>query len=724
MVTFRKLMVSFSALGAVTNCSIALHAQDAAPAGIATLYSKQGVVESRTDANAAWGEAAQGSPFQQSYAVRVGENGRAGIKFADGMLVRLGSKAFLEFNTPGGQAQQPELNLASGKGYFFNRAPGTRPTIKTPVVSAAIRGTEFAIEVGKDTSKITVIDGQVSAKNEFGEVTAGKGEQVSVKRGSAPVKEVVVDLQNQIQWALYYPSVSAVEDLFDGATLQRHKSLLESGRTTRATLANCSGKTIVDRDVCAAALADQGKVDDALALLQKDSSPVGNAVASGLYLSIGQTEQAESRISLIESSAAANAQVKSIASAQRAIISLSKGDVAKARMLADNASKLAPKGSSAALALAYVLQAQGDTPGAYKVLSNAKRHHALDAMLLARLAEHELGLNHPSVARKLVDSAKEINPNLAYARMVDGYLLLIEGRREKAIGVFENVTENDPGLSAAQLGLGLAKIGTGDSSGGRSHVEQAVHLSPSTGSYRSYLGKAFFEEDNYDKARGEYDLAVKLDSEDPTPYLYRAFLSLAENDPVYALSDVLESVDKNENRSVFRSRELLDQDKAVRSASLARVYNDLGFVELGRIEAIKAISKDYTNYSAHRLLAGAYSQDLFTARAATNETLISNLLAPPSLNLFFSNGDKTTTGNYTSLYDRNEQRSELTTENSTLQDSLGGSATSTGKIGNLGYGVRAAQTSAFGSKNGSYDRSTTLSTTGKWEIAPDRHVSA
>ena len=40
------------------------------------------------------------------------------------------------------------------------------------------------------------------------------------------------------------------------------------------------------------------------------------------------------------------------------------------------------------------------------------------------------------------------------------------------------------------------------------------------------------------------------------------------------------AIELNDNRAVYRSRQLLDSDLAARSASLARIYSDLGFQQL------------------------------------------------------------------------------------------------------------------------------------------------
>jgi outer membrane receptor protein involved in Fe transport len=102
-----------------------------------------------------------------------------------------------------------------------------------------------------------------------------------------------------------------------------------------------------------------------------------------------------------------------------------------------------------------------------------------------------------------------------------------------------------------------------------------------------------------------------------------------------AVRDIETSKLLNDNRSVFRSELLLDQDRAVRSANLAGVYRDAGLTEFSAVEAARAVNWDYGNYSAHLLLANSYDA-LRDPRLANlryespwlNELLLANLLAP------------------------------------------------------------------------------------------------
>src|SRR5258706_15144633 len=114
-------------------------------------------------------------------------------------------------------------------------------------------------------------------------------------------------------------------------------------------------------------------------------------------------------------------------------------------------------------------------------------------------------------------------------------------------------------------------------------------MEPQRSLLRSYLGKAFANNGDIRRADKELRLAKELDPADPTPWLYSALLlrqQLRFNQAVDALE---ESVALNDNRRVYRSRMLLDQDLAVRSANLASIYQDAGMNEVSVREAARAV---------------------------------------------------------------------------------------------------------------------------------------
>jgi tetratricopeptide (TPR) repeat protein len=155
-----------------------------------------------------------------------------------------------------------------------------------------------------------------------------------------------------------------------------------------------------------------------------------------------------------------------------------------------------------------------------------------------------------------------------------------------------------------------------------------MSLDPDNSLVRSYLGKAYFEEKRDKLSVDEFDMAKSLDPLDPTPFFYDAIRKQTVNRPVEALHDLQKAIELNDNRAVYRSRLLLDEDLAARSASLARIYSDLGFQQLALVEGWKSVNTDPGNFSAHRFLADSYAVLPRHEIARVSELLQSQLLQP------------------------------------------------------------------------------------------------
>jgi tetratricopeptide (TPR) repeat protein len=210
-----------------------------------------------------------------------------------------------------------------------------------------------------------------------------------------------------------------------------------------------------------------------------------------------------------------------------------------------------------------------------------------------------------------------------------GYAALAGGHR--AHSAFERAISLEPDNPLARLGLGLTRIRQGHLPEGRREIEIAAALSPENPIVRSYLGKAYFDERRETESGAQYETAQKLDPLDPTPWFYDAIRKQTINRPVEALQDFEKAIDLNDNRAVYRSGFLLDQDLAARSSSLGRLYRDLGFEQLAPVEGWKSLDADPSDYSGHRLLADTYSALPLHEVARVSELLQAQLLAPISL---------------------------------------------------------------------------------------------
>jgi outer membrane receptor protein involved in Fe transport len=253
----------------------------------------------------------------------------------------------------------------------------------------------------------------------------------------------------------------------------------------------------------------------------------------------------------------------------------------------------------------------------------------------ARVAALEFAFGNTVRARTHLTRALELSPRLASAVALDGFLLAARHRLPEARTRFDQALALDPALADAWLGRGLVRFRSGDRVGARVDIETAAALEPLRGILRSYLAKAFAEEGLDERAFEELGRAQELDPNDPTTPLYSALLHYRRYELAEGIRDLESSVDLNDQRAIYRSRLLLDQDAAVRSANLANLYELADMSDVSRRESARAVMSDYTSHSAHLNLASSYNAlrdpTRFNLRNETvwfNEHLLASLLAP------------------------------------------------------------------------------------------------
>lgn len=545
----------------------------------------------------AWNAGYTNQALQFRDRVRTGDRSRATLRLSDLSITRLDELTTLEIQPPSKPGNKPVLDQKSGIIYFFNRERPTEMEFRTPQASGAIRGTEFNLAVTEDGRTIlTLLDGQVALSNPQGELVLTSGEQATVQAGQPPIKTAVLDAVNIIQWALYYPAIVDVNDLALTAAEQQalgdSLAAYRAGELLRALSAYPEGRqgmSDAERIYFAGLLLSVGRVDQSTALVNTTASPLGSALRQLI--------------------AAVKHQPFTEASA--------------------------PQTATEWMAESYYRQSRHELKGALEATREASAKSPKFGFAHARVAELEFSFGNTDRARSAVETALRLSPRNPHAHALRGFVLAARNDDRESLESFEQAIAIDSALGNAWLGRGLARIRQGDDRGGREDLQVAAILEPHRSLHRSYLGKAFSHTGDAPRAGKELDLAKKLDPNDPTPWLYSALLKQQQNRINEAVTDLERSQELNDNRRVFRSRLLLDQDRAVRSANLAAIYRDAAMTEVSVREAQRAVSYDYANYSAHLFLASSYDAlrdpKSFNLRYETpffSELLLANLLAP------------------------------------------------------------------------------------------------
>jgi tetratricopeptide (TPR) repeat protein len=430
-----------------------------------------------------------------------------------------------------------------------------------------VEGTEFFIKVADNKTYISVFEGKVIAANASGEVGLTDGQSAVAEAGKAPVLRVVAQPRDAVRWALHYPPV--IDGTSPDSAINRSAQLLSVGRVDEAST----------------------KIEQSLRLNPK------------------------------------NIEALSL----KSIIAVVLNNKDEALSLASKAVEADPKSATARIALSYAQQAGFDLEGARASLEEAVALAPENALAWARLAELWSSFGYLGKSLDAAQKAVELDPNLSRTQTVLGFAYLTQVKTAMAKDAFDKAIMLDQADALPRLGLGLAKIRDGQLAEGRRDIEIAASLDSNNSIIRSYLGKAYFEEKRTELDGREYAMAKELDPNDPTPWFYNAIRKQTINQPVAALHDLQKAIELNDNRAVYRSKLMLDSDLAARSASLARIYSDLGFQQRALVEGYNSVNTDPTNHSAHRFLADSYSVLPRHEIARVSELLQSQLLQPTNI---------------------------------------------------------------------------------------------
>ena len=580
-----------------------LHAQPAAQE--IRIIGLQGTVELMPAGATTWVMTQTNQVVHAGDRLRTGENSRLTLKWSDQSIVPFAALTEMEVLTPDKAGSLPGLNVVKGVISFFHRDNPGRIKVLTHGATASIEGTEFVMKVSGEAAservELSVIDGQVQLSNAQGNLSLASNQAGVAETGQPPARTAGFIANNLLQWSFYYPGILNLDDV---------------------------NFTADERDVLKNSLAAyrDGDLLGALANYPATRTPASDSEKiyhAALLLSVGQVEKTEAELNSVPAG--------SLPAALRTLIAAVKRQ--------PQPSTRNPQLATELLATSYYEQSRATGQDSLKsALELARRATSVApqfSFAWERVAELEFGFGRTHEAEVALNKSLELAPRNAQALALKGFLLAAQNKIAEATTWFDRAIAADAALGNAWLGRGLCRIRSGHAAEGRGDLLAAAALEPQRSVLRSYLGKAFADAGKTDLANKELGLALRLDPGDPTGWLYSALLKQQQNRVNEAIGDLEKSESLNDNRALFRSKLLLDQDKAVRSANLATMYRDAGMNEVGMREASKAVTYDYDNASAHLFLSDSFNElrdpTRFNLRNETvwfNELLLANLLAP------------------------------------------------------------------------------------------------
>lgn len=659
----------------------------------------QGAVEVASGTAAAWAPAQNNQILHPFDRLRTGANSRIALLWSDRSVVSFGALTEIEVLPPDSVNAQCGLHLLRGILSFFHRDEPGRIRVITRGAVAGVEGTEFVMAVDNtERTILSVIDGKVRFGNQQATLVLSNGDQAVAEPGKAPVRTAGFIANNVLQWCFYYPAVINPADL--PFTPEEQKILGESLQAYRS-----------------------GDLLEALAKYPAGRQPGSDAEQvyyAGLLLSVGQVEPAKAALASLSVSDISS-RPQRIAAALRQLIAAVKRQ--------PNPATLNPQLATEFLADSYYEQSRA-VPGVslQAALESARRAvtHSPDfGFAWERVAELQFSFGHTRRALVALDKSLALAPRNAQALALKGFLLAAQNRTGEAIGWFDRALAVDSALGNAWLGRGLCRIRRGNFRGGREDLLVAAALEPQRAVLRDYLGKVYADSGNDTRAAKELERAETLDPNDPTAWLYSALLDQQNNRINDAIRDLEKSQALNENRSVYRSQLLLDQDQAVRSANLAAMYQDDGMDDWAVNEASRAVNYDYANYSAHLFLANSFDTmvdpneiNLRYETPAESEYLLANLLSPVSAGTL---SPTISQQEYSPLFERNGFGVASSTEYLS-RGAWTQAGAQYGVFGNFGYDVEAFYRTDPGQYVNNDTEQRQLSGVFKYEVTPQDSV--
>lgn len=581
------------------------HAQSPCEPVICKIISIQGRVTAKRKGRPNWIPVHLNDTFCPGDRILTGENSRAAIVLSNDAVLRIDQNTTIALL---GMEEKRSflLDLLEGAVHFFSRKDRSLK-LSTPFINGMVKGTEFYVKVDRNETIISLFEGRLLAENVYGSLLLAKGQCAVARREQPPELKAVVRPRDAVQWTLYYPPIIVFDpDAVKGAVPEPAQSKL-------------------NRSVAAYRRAD---LTQAFAMIDGLGDDIVDerffVYRASLSLAVGRVPEARTDIERALALDADNYR----AMALRSIIAVVQNRKDEAYADTQKAVDLKPDSPTALIAMSYAHQAAFDLSSAVDAVQSAAEKAPDHAIALARLAELRLSTGDLDGAVKAAQRAATLDSNTPRAQTVLGYAYLTQMKIEASIEAFRKAIQVDSAAPLPRLGLGLAKIRQGHLKEGRADIEIAAGLDPGNALIRSYLGKAYFDEKRSPLEARQFEIAKELDPQDPTPWFYDAIRKQTQNRPVEALHDLQKSIELNDNRAVYRSRLLMDEDLAARSASLGRIYHDLGFQELALRQGWRSLHADPSNYSAHRLLADSYSSRPRHEIARVSELLQAQLLQP------------------------------------------------------------------------------------------------
>ena len=568
----------------------------------ANIVSLAGKGDVRATGETAWAAAANKQDLFNGDFVRTGDLSQMAILFLDNTQIRLNQNSQLQIKSLSDNASGTtavKLNAGRAWGQIKPQTGGPiasapRVAMETPSATMSIRGTDWEVEVAPDgKTQLVVLSGAVDMGNDYGQISVGRNEAAIAEVGKAPVKIVLTQPRERVQWVTAYRSEASRYLAAADATQQNDPRLkaaalaLEAGQLAEARSRLQKAPDGWVRELMLADIkVSEGKLAEAIELSAAAVKSTPNAMPrahlAGLLLMADRAGEAKQL--LAETLARdANASEALLAEGRRARFG---GEAKTAEQAYAAAARLQPKDERGWQGLGIVANEREDAPVARRYLNQAAALNAQDATTFAELGTLESFANRFEAAEAAFDKALALRADDYVALTGQGILKLKQGKTEAALEDFLKAGLIEPRYARARL----------------------------------YTGITYYQLGRISRAIEEFDKAAELDPKDPLPYLYASMVHTDVFDAEKAVSSARAALERMPNLKSLN--QVANNQKGA-----ANVGNSLAFWGLKDWAMAYAQDADYPFWGGSHL----FLADLYSSKFAKNSALFQGFLTDPTV---------------------------------------------------------------------------------------------
>ncbi|MEZ5830556.1 MAG: FecR domain-containing protein [Dongiaceae bacterium] len=575
-------------------------------------------------------------------ALKTGPAGTLALRFADETMIRVhrNSELTVKAIPQGGTA---ELQLEAGRVWARATTGGTGVDIETPAATAAIRGTDWTLEVLPDRStRLIVLAGVVELQNAQGSVSVGPGEAAIAAIGKAPSKIFLTQAPGREQM-LYHV---AARDIFSSLAPTRGLETAPSGVDARARRAEILAKPI-------AARSKEDWVDMAqISLAFDDRAATDQAVAEARKTG-ALSAQDEARLALVEGLLAG--QRSDWAGAEAKFAAAIPGLTGDDQYLAEFGRYMAlllgrrpedarrvsakldtyPPSPVHAMSRAWLSAMSGDLEQGLAIIEETQPRYPKNVDLALFAAQIEILLGHEAEARRWTQRAIEIDPDSPETLRVQANIASdYDWNAPAARAALTRAIAAAPGDADLYNELALVLYDDGDVDGGRNAFERAIALDPEDPLPRANYSILLVDSDKLDQADAMADQALALDPSFYIALLAKGRVNIQRGDLPAARGDFLNAVAANPLMAqstlglAIEQYEAGDLDQAYQSIDAAERLdpNDpiaplvRTVIALDRAEIADAIINARKAFERYRARGGIYNPFAATQSAGSYMT--------------------------------------------------------------------------------------------------------